>query len=102
VNLDDLGAVHALRDLVSVDAALAAAVEPAAAATKPAVPTTAAAARVAATATTAAVARVAATAARVTATATMVAATVVTAVHLLALLFLCMHDAIQLAINSNN
>jgi hypothetical protein len=90
VNLDDLGAVHALRDLVSVDAALAAAVEPAAAATKPAVPTTAAAARVAATA------------ARVTATATMVAATVVTAVHLLALLFLCMHDAIQLAINSNN
>jgi hypothetical protein len=95
VNLDDLGAVHALRDLVSVDAALAAAVEPAAAATKPAVPTTAAAARVAATATTAAVARVAATA-------TMVAATVVTAVHLLALLFLCMHDAIQLAINSNN
>jgi hypothetical protein len=89
VNLDDLGAVHGLRDLVSVDAAAAAAGEPAAAATKPAVPTTAAAATVAAVA-------------RVTATATRVAAAVVTAVHLLALLFLCMHDAIQLAISISN
>jgi hypothetical protein len=88
VDLDDLRAVHGLRDLIGAGAAAAAAVETAVAATIPAVPTTAAAAT-----------GVTTPATRVAAAATWVTAVGEACLALLLLIRLCTHDAvIQLTI----